>query len=415
MVLSDRDDVLGGGKWIYNDLAKGLSEARATGKPLLVVLRCVPCVACAAFDGEVLRYDAELQKLMERFVRVRIIQGNGLDLSLFQFDTDVSFAAFFLNADRVTYGRYGTRSERVHAEKDISMEGFRAALAGALELHKGYPANKESLSGKQPLPVKFASPEKYPALSSKYSPTLDYSTGKVAASCIHCHMLGEAQRKVFRADRQPIPDDLLRPYPMPEVIGFSLDPKTRQHVSAVMAGSAADKAGLKAGDELLSIGGQPLLSIADVQWILHHTQSPAKLSAAVRRDGITNQLSLQLDAGWRNLSDISWRSSTWDLRRMATGGLVLKNLTESERQITGLSEALLALRVDFVGQYNEHAAAKRAGFLKNDIIVDCDNASQAMTESDLLHYLLQKRLPGDRVGVSVLRKGEKLQLELPMQ
>src|SRR6185436_8302251 len=245
MVLSDRDDVLGGGKWIYNDLAKGLSEARATGKPLLVVLRCVPCVACAAFDGEVLRYDAELQKLMERFVRVRIIQGNGLDLSLFQFDTDVSFAAFFLNADRVTYGRYGTRSERVHAEKDISMEGFRAALAGALELHKGYPANKESLSGKQPLPVKFASPEKYPALSSKYSPTLDYSTGKVAASCIHCHMLGEAQRKVFRADRQPIPDDLLRPYPMPKVIGFSLDPKTRQHVSAVMAGSAADKAGLK--------------------------------------------------------------------------------------------------------------------------------------------------------------------------
>jgi hypothetical protein len=42
MVLSDRDNVLGGGKWIYNDLTKGLDEARRTGKPLLVVLRCVP-------------------------------------------------------------------------------------------------------------------------------------------------------------------------------------------------------------------------------------------------------------------------------------------------------------------------------------------------------------------------------------
>ena len=42
MVLSDRDNVLGGGKWIYNDLAKGLDEAQRTGKPLLVVLRCVP-------------------------------------------------------------------------------------------------------------------------------------------------------------------------------------------------------------------------------------------------------------------------------------------------------------------------------------------------------------------------------------
>ena len=42
MVLSDRDNVLGGGKWIYNDLTKGLEEAQRTGKPLLVVLRCVP-------------------------------------------------------------------------------------------------------------------------------------------------------------------------------------------------------------------------------------------------------------------------------------------------------------------------------------------------------------------------------------
>lgn len=42
MVQSDRDTVLGGGKWIYNDFTKGLDEARRTGKPLLVVLRCVP-------------------------------------------------------------------------------------------------------------------------------------------------------------------------------------------------------------------------------------------------------------------------------------------------------------------------------------------------------------------------------------
>jgi len=42
MVLADRDNVLGGGKWIYNDFTKGLDEAARTGKPLLVVLRCVP-------------------------------------------------------------------------------------------------------------------------------------------------------------------------------------------------------------------------------------------------------------------------------------------------------------------------------------------------------------------------------------
>ena len=41
-VVSDRANVTSGGKWIYNDLAKGFNEARSTGKPLLVVFRCIP-------------------------------------------------------------------------------------------------------------------------------------------------------------------------------------------------------------------------------------------------------------------------------------------------------------------------------------------------------------------------------------
>jgi hypothetical protein len=31
-----------GKHWIYNDLKAGTAQARATGKPLLVVFRCVP-------------------------------------------------------------------------------------------------------------------------------------------------------------------------------------------------------------------------------------------------------------------------------------------------------------------------------------------------------------------------------------
>ena len=41
-VITDRKDVLSAGRWIYNDLAKGFAEAKRTGKPLLVVLRCIP-------------------------------------------------------------------------------------------------------------------------------------------------------------------------------------------------------------------------------------------------------------------------------------------------------------------------------------------------------------------------------------
>ena len=39
--ILERDRLLAeAGGWIYNDLTKGLALARASGKPLLVVLRC---------------------------------------------------------------------------------------------------------------------------------------------------------------------------------------------------------------------------------------------------------------------------------------------------------------------------------------------------------------------------------------
>lgn len=352
---------------------------------------------------------------MEQFVRVRVVQGNALDLSLFQFDTDLTFAAFFLNADRTVYGRFGTRSEQKRADKEITMEGFREAMAGALELHKNYPANKSALQGKQPKPVKFKSPEQYPGIAGKYTSSLDFSSNKVARSCIHCHQVGEATRKLFRTDSQPIPDEVLHTWPVPDVVGLSFDPKAKAKLAAVATGSAAEKAGFKAGDELVSLEGQPLLSIADVQWVLHQAQVPAALKATVRRDGRPSELTLQLDKSWRHKSDFSWRATTWDLRRMALGGLLLKELDEAGRSQLALPDNALALRVEHVGEYGEHAVAKKAGFKKQDVIVSFDDLTQRMTESDLLRNLLQKRMPGSRVPVTVLRGTEKLTLELTLQ
>ena len=40
-VLNDRTEVQSIGKWVYNDLAQGFTEAAKTRKPMLVVFRCV--------------------------------------------------------------------------------------------------------------------------------------------------------------------------------------------------------------------------------------------------------------------------------------------------------------------------------------------------------------------------------------
>ena len=111
-VRGDKAKVEADGFWIYNDLAKGYAEAKKTGRPMVVALRCIPCEQCVKLDDDLVEKDERIKPLLEKFVRVRVISANGLDLSLFQFDTDQSFAVFMLNADGTIFGRFGTRSDQ---------------------------------------------------------------------------------------------------------------------------------------------------------------------------------------------------------------------------------------------------------------------------------------------------------------
>src|SRR5438876_8257996 len=351
---------------------------------------------------------------MDKFVCVRVVQANALDLALFQFDYDLTFAVFFMNADRTIYGRYGSRSDRKDATKDISIAGLGEALVAALDLHKHYPANKASLAGKQPRPARFKTPDEFPSLRGKYQAKLDYE-GKVVQSCLHCHQVRDAERRFFRDDRKPIPDEVLYPFPMPDAIGLSIDSKTKARVKGVAAGSAAYEAGIKAGDEIVTLDGQPIHSIADMQWVLYNAGQPARLPAQVRRGRGRSTLELRLDKDWRRHCDIAWRATTWDLRRMAGGGLLLDEATAEERKLAKLPSDVLALRVNHVGEYGEHAVAKKAGFRKDDILVSVGGLTGRMTESELIGYLLRNNMPGDKIPVTVLRAGERVDLELPMQ
>ena len=351
---------------------------------------------------------------MNKFVCVRLVQANALDLALFQFDYDLTFAVFWLNADKTIYGRFGSRSDRKDAAKDISMEGFRKALIAALDLHKRYPANKALLAGKQPRPTRFKTPEDFPSLAGKYKPTLDYE-GKVVQSCMHCHQVRDAERRFFRDDKKPIPDEVLYPYPMPNAVGLALDPKEKAKVTSVASGSPAGKAGFKVGDEILSLEGQPILSIADVQWALHNASEPATLNAQILRGRKRIKLALGLATEWRRQTDIAWRTTTWDLRRMVAGGMVLQDSTAEERRAARLADDTLALRVNHVGEYGDHAVAKRAGFKKDDVLVSVDGQTRHFAESELFRYLLQRKMPGEKIPVTVLRDGERMNLELLMQ
>jgi hypothetical protein len=406
--------VLDEGYWIYNDLKTGLETARLRNQPVLVLLRCIPCENCQGFDRELMKRGEVVRDLLEKFVCVRIVKANGLDLEQFQYDFDLSSAAFFMNADGTVYGRYGTRTGQGDGESDVSLEGFAAALERTLAWHQKFPLLRAGLQAKKGAYEGPATPEKYPALT-KYGAELDYE-GKVVQSCIHCHQIRDAERALLRERKQPILDNVLYPYPNPAHYGLVFDVKQCATLAGVKADSPAEKAGLQAGDALAELNGQPLLSIADVQWVLHNlpvNDQGQTLKARVEREGKTREVTIALPPGWRK-QDISWRPTTWDLRRIALGGLKLVELSRQDRDKAGIGEDSLALRVQHLGQYAPHDVAKRAGFQKDDILVRFSELTGPHTETELIAAAL-RHPAGEKLPVTVRRGGREVALQLPVQ
>lgn len=413
-VRADKAKVEKEGFWIYNDLEEALEQGKQTGKPILVALRCIPCEECVKLDDDLIDNDPAIKPLLEKFVCVRIVGTNGLDLDTFQYDTDQSFAMFMLNAEKTIYGRFGTRSHRTDWVGDVSVEGMARALEGALALHAEYPKNKRVLASKRGKPLEFSSPELYPSMKEKYTDSLNYE-GNVVKSCIHCHQIGDARREYYWNASKPIPDDLLYPYPHPKSIGLVLDPAERAKVKSVTESSPAAAAKLAAGDEILTMNQQPLLSMADVQWVLHNlSNSETDVSLTIRRGDTEHDLSLHLPHGWKQLDETDWRVSSWVHCRMALGGMRLEPLTTEERKAAGLENGM-ALRVRSLGRYNMHATARRRGFREGDVLVKYAGQSDFQREADLFAYCAKEQKAGNTVSIEFIRDGKRQELRLPIQ
>lgn len=415
IVRSDKKKVEAAGFWMYNDIPGAFAEAKKTGKPIIVVLRCLPCHECVKLDDELVDTHPVIRRLLEKFVCVRQVSTNGLDLNLFQYDTDQSFAVFFLNADRTIYGRFGTRSHRTEWLTDVSLNGLAKALQRTLDLHKDYGNVKASLAGKTGRPMEVSSPEKYPSLKGKFTDRLNYE-GDVVKSCIHCHQIGDAQREYYWKSKKPIPDKVLWPFPHPKSIGLILDPDELATVEEVKAGTQAANAGFEKGDIVQTVNGQPMLSIADVQWVLHNVSPEGgTVKIKIDRAGRTRNLTLNLEDGWRRQGDLSWRVTSWGLRRIATGGLLLGSLTDEERRRHSIPSGRMALKVEHAGKYGPHGVAHRKGVRKGDIVTSFDSRSDLLSEQAVHAYVVTTKKHGQTVPLTYQREGRSRTVQIPIQ
>jgi hypothetical protein len=389
--------------WIYDDLPRALAEAKSSGKPLLVVLRCVPCPPGRTLDTKIMQPDSELEDIEKQFVCLRIIQANSLDLHQFQYDYDMSWSAMFLNADGTVYGRYGTRNASGPAsDANLSASGFEQAARRALALHKQYPANKDQLSPKRGQPAQYDHPREIPGLEDRPA------QATMKQNCIHCHMVREYALRA-KWNEGTLQEADLFVYPMPQQVGLTMDVDDGLVVEQVADDSPAARAGLAHGDQLLTLGGQPLVSTADIQWVLHHSPEQVQLPVEVRRDGQSLQKTMMLSGDWKK-SDIAWRASSWYGLRQ---GVKFEPLTSTEKQQRGIAPEQMALAIKgLFGKGGPHL--KQRGVQTNDIIVAASDRTDLVTETDFLAYLRLKHGPEDTIKLTILRGEQRQENSVPL-
>jgi serine protease Do len=326
---------------------------------------------------------------------VRIVNFKGVDMNLFKFDYDLTFAVLMMNADGRTYSRFGTQDHRSSANL-MSIAGLKKTMRDVLALHKSGPGG-----GTPPASTARVTLQDMPAFRN---------SKQAKEECYHCHFANNARFKQLRLEGK-FTKEVLFQYPHPENIGVALDVDVNNRVQSVLPGSAAEKAGLKAGDRIVRADTSPVFNAADLQFALNPLPDPGAVTLHLERNGARLQpVKLQLPKGWRR-TDISWRPSQDAIPPQI--GIWGRHLNASEKQQRGIPADKLGIQVNFF--FPGTAWAKTRGDLRNgDILVGLNG--EMLPEMTMRQFHAHYRLKfnvGDTATLNVLRGGQRMEIQVP--
>jgi serine protease Do len=310
----------------------------------------------------------------------------GLDLTIFDFDYDLSWFALMLTANGQVLGRFGGRDAETPA-KYQTLAGLRYSLQDAL--------SRYAESAKEKPTTKPMYAEDYPAAAKK-----------PPNSCIHCHHVYEFRRDHLQSQGRWKVEEVWV-HPQPGKIGLTLDLEQGNIITHVQPQSPAAKIRVRAKDQLRRINGIPIASIADVQYALHKAPAKGKLTISWQRGAIVIEDQLSLAENWRK-TDVSWR---WSLKSMSPSpGVIGDDLDQEERKALGLDLRQLAYRqMNFLPP-----AARHAGLQANDIILGIDDQVLFMTARQFETHIRLNYRVGQEITLIVLRGKERKALKLKL-
>ena len=391
--------------WIYNDINKAREVAIRENKPMFVTFRCVPCAACKAFDAEVAKGSDLIKKIAkEKFIAVRQVEMKDVDLSLFEFDHDLNWAAMFINPDGTVYARYGTQSAE-GPDAYNSIQGLAKTMERVAAIHKAYPSNEKQLSGKRRKKVPSYALE-LPGL--KNAEKLAQVTTR--SNCVHCHTIHDAAHFDAQA-KGTFNQDMLWKYPLPDNVGLLMDRIEGNKIEKVVKGSAAEKSGLKPGDIIETVNGQLITSIADIQWALHNLSNKDVTVDVKTADGKQHQIAAK--SGWKKY-DISWRGSMWSVSPMLR--VWAPTLDSKRLKALKIEAPQTAFLVKWINRGSKGGkSAFESGLRQGDVIIElAGKPIEKMTPQQFNAHIKLNYKVGQELPVTVLRKGKKQQVKIKL-
>ena len=324
---------------------------------------------------------------------------NGVNLNLFQFEFDLTWMAFFMDAHDRFYARYGGREDS-DAESHLTKESLARVMEQVLELHQ---KGKVQTSTHEPRGGTVQTPEDIPPMKAMMA-------RRKESKCIHCHDVKVARLRHLQ-QLGKFTRDLVFTYPTPSALGIRVDRNVQNKVASVVPGSSADRAGVRTGDRLLAADGQRILTLGDFSRLLEQKPQEGKLALEIRRGRRAVRATLQLSGDWRKSADPSWRESLHVAG--PGGGFWGVKLTGDQRRERGIPADALALRVTFI--WGAHT--RRAGLKVDDVVVELDGIRRDMTVRQIHAYLQLGKNYGDTVPLVVRRRAEqhKLSMRLPAE
>jgi len=395
-------------KWL-EDFDEAKAIAAREGRPLFVVMRCLPCKQCADFDAAVLEGGPLLEPLLRQFVTVRLTSVHSVDLRQFPMqrlqDLDLSWWGWFIAPEGSIYGVFGGKDEKGDSSR-ISTQALATTLRRVLDHHHDprradWGVDEKPAAGDKPM-----RPFDLPGFKSwarrfEEPQKLD---------CLHCHQVAEILRqpaidaKKFDKQRE------LQLWPFPENLGMVLQRDDGLLVSEIVPDSPAARAGLAKGDRLAAAKAKKLFSQADLRAVLQRLEPDGdQLLLRWQRGKDVMEGTLELGQGWKQVV-LDWRQSISGGNVGAHPGFAWPNsMSEGDKRKLGIDAKSMAIRPWF-GKVSGWTAS-RAGLSSRDTIVAVGGESPNLSGREFLVWFRRRYEPGDEIKLRV-RDSEGVEREL---